>query len=151
MEFLHGRPMTNQTLSEPGMPARIAATLRVLHRGPPFLRDFDMLGLAEGYRAVIERRGFPEPQGYRGRRSAIRVIGESLGAHPLGRVPCHNDLLADNYIEQEDRLRLVDWEYSNGDPASSRNTCRVRLRDARPVCQGVLAGRRNPVARVHST
>src|SRR6185295_4361088 len=45
IEFLHGRPMTNATLGEPGMPARIAATLRVLHRGSPFLRDFDMLGL----------------------------------------------------------------------------------------------------------
>jgi thiamine kinase-like enzyme len=41
-------------------------------------------------------------------------------------VPCHNDLLADNFIEQNDRLRLVDWEYSgNGDPAFELgNTCR---------------------------
>jgi thiamine kinase-like enzyme len=155
IEFLHGRPMTNQTLSEPGMPARIAATLRTLHGGPPFLRDFDMLALAEGYRAVIERRAFPEPHGYRERRSAIREIGESLGTHPLGRVPCHNDLLADNYIEQGDRLRLVDWEYSgNGDPAFELgNTCReldyddARLRE---LCQAYFG--RAPeslVARVH--
>src|SRR5262249_12890174 len=34
IEFLHGRPMTNETLSEPGMPSRIAATLRILHGGP---------------------------------------------------------------------------------------------------------------------
>jgi thiamine kinase-like enzyme len=155
IEFLHGRPMTNQTLGESGMPARIAATLRVLHRGPRFLRDFDMLALAEGYRAVIERRAFPEPHGYRERRSAIREIGESLGTHPLGRVPCHNDLLADNYIEQGDRLRLVDWEYSgNGDPAFELgNTCReldyddARLRE---LCQAYF-GRASEslVARVH--
>jgi thiamine kinase-like enzyme len=140
IEFLHGRPMTNQTLSEPGMPARIAATLGVLHGGPRFLRDFDMLGLAENYGTVIERRGFPEPPGYRGRRSVMRNIGTALAAHPLESVPCHNDLLADNYIDQGDRLRLVDWEYSgNGDPTFELgNTCRELDYDetrVRELCQ----------------
>ena len=126
IEFLHGRPMTNDTLREPGMPGRIAATLRILHGGPRFLRDFDMLGLADRYRRVIEQRGFPEPPGYRARRRTIEEIGVALAAHPLPSVPCHNDLLADNYIEQAGRLRLVDWEYSgNGDPAFELgNTCR---------------------------
>jgi thiamine kinase-like enzyme len=140
VEFLHGRPMTNDTLQEPGMPGRIAATLRVLHGGPRFLRDFDMLGLAEGYRAVAERRGLPMPSGYHDRRPVIQAIGEALAVHPLPTVPCHNDLLADNYIEQDGRLRLVDWEYSgNGDPAFELgNICReldyddVRIRE---LCQ----------------
>jgi thiamine kinase-like enzyme len=140
IEFLHGRPMTNATLQEPGMPGRIAATLRALHGGPRFLQDFDMLGLADGYWAVIERHGFPVPSGYRARRPVIREIGAALATRPLPSVPCHNDLLADNYIEQGDRLRLVDWEYSgNGDPAFELgNTCReldyddVRVRE---LCQ----------------
>ena len=33
-------------------------------------------------------------------------------------VPCHNDLLAENYLDDGERLWLVDWEYSgNNDPA----------------------------------
>ena len=53
-------------------------------------------------------------------------FGAALAVRPLPSLPCHNDLLADNYIEQEGRLRLVDWEYSgNGDPAFELgNTCR---------------------------
>ena len=126
MEFLHGRPMTNATLQEPGMPGRIAATLRALHGGPRFLRDFDMLGLADGYLGVIEPRGFPLPSGFRARRPVIREIGAALDVRPLSSVPCHNDLLADNFIEQDGRLRLLDWEYSgNGDPAFELgNSCR---------------------------
>jgi thiamine kinase-like enzyme len=126
IEFLHGRPMTNDTLSEPGMPARIAATLRALHAGPRFLLDFDMLALADRYRGVIERRGFALPSGHRTRQPAVEAIARALQAHPLPTVPCHNDLLADNYIEQGERLRLIDWEYSgNGDPAFEiGNTCR---------------------------
>jgi thiamine kinase-like enzyme len=127
--------MTNASLGEPGMPARIAATLRVLHGGPRFLRDFDMLGLADEWRAVAEARGFRLPGGYGSRRSAIRGIRKALDARPLSTVPCHNDLLADNFIEQEGRLRLLDWEYSgNGDPAFELgNLCRELDYDGRQV------------------
>jgi len=126
VEFLHGRPMTNASLGEPGMPGRIAGTLRVLHGGPRFLRDFDMLGQADQWRAVAERRGFPLPSGYGSRQSAVRGIRRALDTRPLPLVPCHNDLLADNFIEQDGRLRLLDWEYSgNGDAAFELgNACR---------------------------
>jgi thiamine kinase-like enzyme len=139
-EFLHGRPMSNDSLQESGMPARIAATLRVLHGGPRFLRDFDMPALAERYRVLAERRGYGLPSGYRARRAAVDRISAALAGRPLATVPCHNDLLADNYIEQDGRLRLVDWEYSgNGDPAFELgNTCReLDYDDARvlELCQ----------------
>jgi thiamine kinase-like enzyme len=145
IEFIHGRPMTNGTLGEPGMPERIAATLRVLHGGPRFLRDFDMLGLADRYRSLIEQRGFPMPSGYRARRQAIREIAAAMAIHPLPGVPCHNDLLADNYVEQDGRLRLLDWEYSgNGDPAFELgNTCRELDYDERRIeelCQAYFGG-----------
>jgi thiamine kinase-like enzyme len=144
-EFLHGRPMTNAALAEPGMPARIAATLRLLHRGPRFLRDFDMLALAERYHALAEQRGFPLPAGYAARRPTVGRIATALTAHPLPAVPCHNDLLADNYIEQEGRLRIVDWEYSgNGDPAFELgNTCRELDYDAERIeelCESYFGG-----------
>src|SRR5262249_44429001 len=131
---LHGRPMTNETLSEPGMPSRIAATLRILHGGPRFRSDFDMFRLADGYREVIAQRGFPVPAGFPARRPVVQRIRAALAVPPLPSVPCHNDLLADNYIEQAPRLRLVDWEYSgNGDPAFELgNTCReLNYDDAR--------------------
>jgi thiamine kinase-like enzyme len=154
VEFLHGRPMTNASLGEAGMPARLAATLRVLHGGPRFLRGFDMLALAERYRALAERRGFPLPSGYASRRAAIEALGRALAARPLSAVPCHNDLLADNFIEQDGRLRVLDWEYSgNGDPAFELgNACREldygedRIGE---LCQGYFGGAPPPlVARV---
>ena len=153
-EFLHGRPMTNGTLQEPGMPGRIATTLRVLHSGPRFLRDFDMMGLAERYQVVAERRGFPLPSGYRLRRSTVQEIGGALAVHPLPAVPCHNDLLADNFIEQDGRLRLLDWEYSgNGDPTFELgNSCRELDYDegrVEELCQAYFGGAPAPlVARV---
>ena len=144
-EFLHGRPMSNDTLQEPGMPTRIAATLRVLHGGPRFLRDFHMPSLAERYRALGEQRGYRLPAGYGSRRRSIERISSVLAGRGRATVPCHNDLLADNYIEQDGRLRVVDWEYSgNGDPTFELgNTCReLDYDDARvhELCEAYFGG-----------
>jgi thiamine kinase-like enzyme len=154
VEFLHGRPMTNAAFAEPGMPARLAATLRVLHGGPRFLLDFDMLALAARYRALADQRGFPLPSGYGRRQAAIREIAGALAVRPLPRAPCHNDLLADNFVEREGRLRIFDWEYSgNGDPAFELgNACRELDYDEgriEELCRAYFGGAPAPlVARV---
>ena len=50
-------------------------------------------------------------------------IERALEAHPVPAVPCHNDLLAENYLDDGERLRIVDYEYSgNNDPPSSSAT-----------------------------
>jgi hypothetical protein len=49
--------------------------------------------------------------------AAIPRIKAALAARPLPTVPCHNDLLAENYLDDGDRLWIVDYEYSgNNDP-----------------------------------
>jgi thiamine kinase-like enzyme len=49
--------------------------------------------------------------------AAIPRIEAALAEHPLARVPCHNDLLAENYLDDGSRLWIVDYEYSgNNDP-----------------------------------
>ena len=117
LEWLPARTMSNEALSAPGMPVRIAEVLRRLHAGPRFRDDFDMFRLAERYLALIDDRGIAIPTGYRDRLDRIPRIEVALARHPLPAVPCHNDLLADNYLDDGERLWLVDWEYSgNNDP-----------------------------------
>jgi thiamine kinase-like enzyme len=131
IEFIRGRTLSMSDLRAEGMPARIAAVLRRLHGGPRFQRDFDMLALADHYLAVAGDRGIPIPADYRDRLPAIRRLGAALAARPLPTVPCHNDLLPENYLDDGDRLRVVDWEYSgNNDPAFELgNTCQELLYD----------------------
>jgi thiamine kinase-like enzyme len=117
LEWLPGRTMSNAAFGEPGMPERIAATLRRLHAGPRFRDDFDMFRLAEFYLHVVDERGIAIPEGYRDRAAAVQAIERALMAHPMPSVPCHNDLLAENYLDDGDRLWIVDYEYSgNNDP-----------------------------------
>jgi thiamine kinase-like enzyme len=117
LEWIEGRTMSNSAFAEPGTPARIAEALRRLHAGPRFRDDFDMVRLSAYYLGVVDERGIRIPDGYRAHMAAIPRIEAALAAHPLPTVPCHNDLLAENYLDDGDRLWIVDYEYSgNNDP-----------------------------------
>ena len=125
LEWLPARTMSVEALGAAGMPARIAEVLRRLHSGPRFRDDFDMFRVAERYLALVDERAIAIPAGYREHLHLLPRIEAALMAHPLATVPCHNDLLAENYLDDSERLWLVDWEYSgNNDPAFELgNTC----------------------------
>ena len=107
------------------MPLRVAIALRRLHAGPRFRDDFDMFRLAEGYLRLCDERSFPVPDGYRELVGEVGRIEAAFAVNPFATVPCHNDLLADNYLDDGRHLRIVDYEYSgNNDPTFELgNTC----------------------------
>jgi thiamine kinase-like enzyme len=125
LDWLAARTMTVESLGAPGMPGRIAEVVRRLHAGPRFRDDFDMFRLSERYLALVDEREIDIPAGYREQIDELPRIEAALAARPLATVPCHNDLLADNYLGDVERLWLVDWEYSgNNDPTFELgNTC----------------------------
>ena len=125
LEWLDGRTLSNEACLEPGMPERIAEALRRLHAGPRFRDDFDMFRLSERYLGVVDERRIRIPDGYREHLELMPRIEAALAARPLPTVPCHNDLLAANYIDDGERIWIVDYEYSgNDDPTFELgNTC----------------------------
>jgi thiamine kinase-like enzyme len=125
LEFINGQTMSNQKLQAPGMPTRIAHSIKLLHGGPRFLTDFNMFRLTEYYLRVCEEYQVTVPDRYPVRMPAIQQIEKSLAIYPLPNVPCNNDLLAENYIDDGNLLRLIDYEYSgNNDPCFELgNTC----------------------------
>jgi thiamine kinase-like enzyme len=118
LEWINGRTMSNAAFAEPGTPARIAEALRRLHAGPRFRDDFNMFRLAEYYLDVVDHRSIRIPDGYRDELPKVALIEAALAALPLPTVPCHNDLLAENYLDDGRKLWIVDYEYSgNNDPS----------------------------------
>lgn len=117
LQFIQGQTMSNASLNAPGMPVRIANALRQLHAGPRFLLDFNMFRLTEFYLKIVREHEVTIPEGYHDRMPTVQRIEAAMAVHPLPSVPCHNDLLAENYIDDGEHLWLVDWEYSgNNDP-----------------------------------
>ena len=117
LEFVPGVTMSGEALRSVEMAARMAESIRRLHAGPRFLRDFDMFRITETYLRICDERGFRIPEGFRDRMATVAEVERAMRARPLPSVPCHNDLLAENYIDDGERLWLVDYEYSgNNDP-----------------------------------
>jgi thiamine kinase-like enzyme len=117
IDHLHAETMTVPAMQRPGMPTRTARLLRQLHAGPPFLHDFHMPTLIRGYRRIVREQGMRIPDDYPGYFPQVERIEAALGRRPISAVPCHNDLLAANIMDDGQRLWLIDFEYSgNNDP-----------------------------------
>ncbi|MEV6603958.1 phosphotransferase [Kutzneria sp. NPDC051319] len=103
------------TLSTADVPAHlegIAAACRRLHSGRPFGNDFDIFDKLAEFLALCDRNGLGLPEGYADQLPLVARIREALAARPVPRVPCHNDLLAENFIADGGRVRIVDYQLS---------------------------------------
>jgi len=125
IEFLNGKTMSKESLNEPGMPTRMAQAIKKLNQGPRFLLDFNMFRLTEYYLSLCHERDIKTPDGYNERMETVKRIEKAMNVNPLDTVPCNNDLLAENYIDDGKQLWLIDYEYSgNNDPTFELgNTC----------------------------
>lgn len=125
IEFINGKTMSKDSLNEKDMPTRMAQAIKKLNQGPRFLLDFNMFRLTEYYLNLCSERAIKLPDGYTERIETFNRIEQAMNAKPLATVPCNNDLLAENYIDDGQQLWLIDYEYSgNNDPTFELgNTC----------------------------
>ena len=116
--YIDGRPFTDDDLRHGGHLPRVAAACRQLHQGPRFVNDFDMFEVQRGYLEVVERHGFRLPDRYRELLPRMDDIRRAFAVRREPTVPCNNDLLAGNFIDDGDRLWLIDYEYSGNNEAT---------------------------------
>ena len=117
LEFIPGPTMSAKALQSKEMAARMADSFRRLHGSPRFLEDFNMFRLIEYYLGIVEQHQVPIPEGYREWRPVVTRIERAVAIGALPSVPCHNDLLCENFIDDGGALRIVDYELSgNNDP-----------------------------------
>jgi thiamine kinase-like enzyme len=117
LEFIPGTTMSPATLQSKEMAARMASSFHRLHGAPRFLKEFNMFRLIDEYLGIVETHNIAIPAGYRDRLPAVMQIEQAVAAGALPAVPCHNDLLCENFIDDGSALRIVDYELSgNNDP-----------------------------------
>ncbi|MGN6217234.1 MAG: phosphotransferase [Solirubrobacterales bacterium] len=112
-QFVVGEPMRAEELREPGAVAEVAAALRSLHACEERLPvDFTSFRIVEAYAARMADRGAEVPASYEWAAAAALRIEAVLTGPEHEPVPCHNDLLATNFIRSARGIRIVDWEYA---------------------------------------
>ncbi len=122
ISFLTGASLTDDDFRDPRVLTRAADAVRRLHRGPRFTGDFDMFARQAGYLDVVREHGMSLPAGYADHAAAWDDVRRALAAAPRPTVPCNNDLLAANYIDDahwngQGRVWLIDYEYSGNNDA----------------------------------
>jgi len=115
--FLTGKALENGSFADAGVLTRSADACRRLHAGPRFTGDFDMFERQAAYLEIVRERGFDLPATYDDHADAWESVRRALAAAPRPTVPCNNDLLAANFIDDGDRVWLIDYEYSGNNDA----------------------------------
>jgi thiamine kinase-like enzyme len=125
LEFINGDTMTGQTMAAPGMPGRLAQSLKKLHAGSRFLKDFNVFRLVEFYLRIVDKQKLRIPDDYHKRMTVLHRMESAISSPVFASVPCTNDLVAENIIDDGQQLRLIDFDYSgNNDPCSELgNAC----------------------------
>jgi len=96
-----------------GAPARAGQAFRRLHDHPgSFEFRFELFAMIDDYLALLEPLGAALPEGYHDVVREAGPVREALAAHPLPLAPCHCDPLCENFLDDGQRMWIVDWEYS---------------------------------------
>jgi thiamine kinase-like enzyme len=110
--FVVGETLTSTQVAEPRRIGQIGAALRAFHDSGPLPGVFDCFRVPRQHREAAVRRGVPIPPEYDVAAQRAAEIEAAFDASPEPRRPCHNDLLAANFIGAGDRLVILDWEYA---------------------------------------
>jgi thiamine kinase-like enzyme len=112
-EFVECKEMEAKDLREPATMRDVIGSLRKVHdSGAALPTSFDSFRVVEEYRATAAERGGEIPDAYDEAHDRSREIEEALSGSEHQPVPCHNDLLAGNFLRGRDRIWIVDWEYA---------------------------------------
>ena len=117
VRFVDGRTLTAADLQDPVMLSRVANACKTLHSGPNFVNDFNMFRIQQRYLADVREHGFRLPARYDDYEPAVRRIEAALQVRDEGVVPCNNDLLPANLIDDDGRIWIIDYEYSGNNDA----------------------------------
>ena len=113
--FLTGTvTMTPELFQErPGAPRRAGAVFRCLHDGGQrFAFRFELFAMIDNYLKVLADLGAELPPGYHDVVAEAGAVRRALAAREWPLAPCHCDPLCENFLDDGQRMWLVDWEYS---------------------------------------
>jgi thiamine kinase-like enzyme len=113
--YLPGKTFNSQDVAS--NLGRVAKSVKQLHSARPFVSDFDMFVIQQNYLKIVSERGFKMPDNYLDYADSLTQMKKALAILDEGKVACNNDLLAANFIDDGQKIWLIDYEYSGNNDA----------------------------------
>ena len=109
--FARGRVLGEEDVRQPAVLHRVTQALRRYHDGPGGGGSFSSFETVRRYHRLALERGvkFPEQLAAALERMVHLEVELRSDESPC---PCHNDLLAANFIDDGVTVQIIDWEYA---------------------------------------
>jgi len=115
ISYINGKTFGAQDIAN-NLP-RVAKSVKTLHSAKPFVSDFNMFTLQKRYLDIVQSNKFIYPDKYLDYEGHIADLKKALSVLPSEIVPCNNDLLPGNFIDDGQKIWLIDYEYSGNNDA----------------------------------
>lgn len=80
--------------------------------GLTFKTEFNPIVKIDTYRDIMKEHSYEKRyEGWAQMVDGLTKISAAYAKNPPRQVPCHNDTLAENFMLQGERMRVIDWEY----------------------------------------
>ena len=114
--FIAGTNLAPEEATQPAQLQRIVEAIQRYHNGPPFPGTFSPFETVRSYHQQALAHGVTFPETLTHAFEILSRIEAACGPQQTLK-PCHNDLLASNFIQTRQTIRIIDWEYAGmGDP-----------------------------------
>ncbi len=113
-DFLSGETMTPENFKNRiGSAARAGIVMKKLHTsGKRFQFHFELFNMIDEYLKTVAKLNAELPDGYYEVLKQAEPVRKALQQNPVQLAPCHCDPLAENFLDDGERMWMVDWEYS---------------------------------------
>lgn len=106
--------------------SELVKMIKLLHDANPFFRDFNMFSYINHFMRTLKNSDISKLLSPIGNN--IKILGQKLDLYRKHLVPCHNDIIAENIIDNGKQLFLIDFDYSgNNDPCFELGNLSVEM------------------------
>lgn len=106
--------LNGATIQRPSNMKKIVKIFQTLHHSHVrFGNEFNVFNEIRNYERLLEECNGTMYEGYEDHREKVLRLEDFLNKLGVSIKPCHNDLVAENFLKAEDgTIYLIDWEYS---------------------------------------
>ncbi len=111
-EFIEGTVMSPETFRNKEVILRAVKAIKEVNTKGKFISRFVMFEKFDKYYEIVKKHSIRIPDNFDEAESIVNKVRERFTGNMPELLSCHNDLLAENFIDQGDRMRIIDWELS---------------------------------------
>ena len=115
--FIEGEPLPPEQVKLPHNLEKVTRMLKSFHETTLLPGVFWVPQIVKDYTKIAQENGISFPDNFEWLIACLEKAEAALQHDPSPHCPCHNDLLNENFLIEDGRIYILDWEYAGmGDP-----------------------------------